>query len=73
MSLTGHLNPIGWARVGGVYRVLKIDETQLTNETILMIGRDYGFDEYDPFLYDEKEYYEYIEKIVEFLREKGEE
>ena len=46
-----------------------------TVKLVVNVGenRPYGFDEYDPFLYDEKEYYEYIEKIVEFLREKGEE
>lgn len=41
-----------------------LDETKLTFETISLIGRDYGI-EYDYKKFDEKEYQEFIQLIVD--------
>ena len=71
MSLTGHLNPIEWARVGGVNEMMKIDEKMLTNETIQMIGRDYGL-EYNFFNCDKETYLIYIDEIVNILKNQEE-
>ena len=44
--------------------MIVLDETKLSNGTLMMIGEDYGM-EVNPYEVNQDEYYSYIKSIVE--------